>query len=549
VAEQIGFEPFLAEWLDDIRAGNPSTVELGRRFAQKLLTQWRDVDAASTDVVYCDGTGDGGIDIAFLDRGDDEAGLDGSRVGHAWYLIQSKYGAAFAGTATLLQEGQKVIDTLDGKRLNLSSLAEGLLERLSNFRQQASEHDRIVLVFATECALSDAEKRALTDLRAMGRERLGALFEVEAVSVETIYARLQEEAERMALLRLRVPLKGSLVKSAEGLLVGSVSLVDLYAFLKAYRDLTEDLDRLYEKNVRRFLGSRRKVNKAIQETLRDSPELFGLFNNGITIVVSGFAEGLDGVTDLTEPYVVNGCQTTRSIWEVCQQRIEAGGTGENPTLEDWKRRARQGMVVTKVVNVGESGEKLLQAITRYTNSQNAVREQDFLALTKDFRTWAQQMAERYDVFLEIQRGGWDSQKAFQKQRPSARQFTRHANAFDLIKVYGAGWLREAGLAFGKDPPFLPNGSVFNRIMNQEGLEEGEHFGVDDLYAAYLLQTAADGYGFGRGAEKASRRQTRFLFYMTVLELLKDVHSRMNPWRYTDLPAARIANPLDTPPGS
>ncbi|MEG3840194.1 AIPR family protein [Microcoleus sp. herbarium14] len=51
------------------------------------------------------------------------------------------------------------------------------------------------------------------------------------------------------------------------LLVGAVKLMELYHFMKAYRDQAGDLDRLYEKNVRRFLGDRRKVNKAIKETL------------------------------------------------------------------------------------------------------------------------------------------------------------------------------------------------------------------------------------------------------------------------------------------
>lgn len=94
---------------------------------------------------------------------------------------------------------------------------------------------------------------------------------------------------------------------------------------------------------------------------------------------------------------MNGCQTTRTIWEVCQQRLEAGGTGTNSALEDWRERAGHGVVVTKVVKVGVDGEDLLQAITRYTNTQNAIRERDFLALTSDFKTWANQMAGRYGV--------------------------------------------------------------------------------------------------------------------------------------------------------
>jgi hypothetical protein len=525
VSEVVSFEAFLDQWLEDVTDGTPCTLELGRRFAHKLLTHWRDADSYSTDLIYCDGTGDGGIDAAFLDRGDDDAPLEGSAGGHSWYLIQSKYGSAFQGTDTLLNEAQKVIDTLDGKRPRLSSLAEGLLEKLTTFRQQASERDRIILVFATEWTLNEEQRRALTDIRNMGRGRLGGLFEVESVSVETIYQRNLDEAALIARQRLNVPIRGDLVPSGKDLLVGSIPLLDLYAFLKAYRDTTEDLDQLYEKNVRRFLGNRRKVNKAIQDTLRDTPEKFGLYNNGITIVVATFKQEADRVVNLIEPYVVNGCQTTRTIWEVCQQRLESGGTGISPALEEWKERAKQGMVVTKIISVGDAGEELLRAITRYTNSQNAVREQDFLALTSDFRTWATEIADRYDVFLEIQRGGWDSQKALQKQRPAGRQFGRHANAFDLMKVYGAGWLSEAGLAFGKNPPFLPQGSVFKRIVDREGVEEGEHFGVDDLYAAYLLQGAANKFDFGRGATKPSRRQTRYLFFLVVLELLREIFAR------------------------
>lgn len=224
-----------------------------------------------------------------------------------------------------------------------------------------------------------------------------------------------------------------------------------------------------------------------------------------------------------EPYVVNGCQTTRTIWEVCQQKLEAGGTGASETLEEWKARLKQGVVVTKIVKIGTQGEMLLQDITRYTNSQNAVKEKDFLTLTSDFRTWAKEMDEKYGVFLEVQRGGWESRRALQKQRSDIKQFGSAANAFDLLKIYGAGWLAEAGTAYGRNAAFLPNGSIFKRIM---GVDSECAFGVDDLYTAYRIQQATEAFKFGRTAEKPSRRQTKFLFPMVVTELLKDVMSRL-----------------------
>jgi len=515
MSNELTFEAFETEWLADVTAGNPNTLELGKRFSRKLVSQWlefaEDVESPD-DVVYCDGTGDGGVDIAYLQRGEDTE--ENSNGGDTWYLVQSKYGSAFSGTKTLLEEGQKLIDTIDGKRSNLSSLAAGFVERLQTFRKQASEKDKMVLIYATQRPLSEDEKRVVEDIRAMGKSRLGAIFETDTINLEIIYHRTLEEVSRVK--KTRVLIAAHLVPSGEEMLVGSVGLVQLFDFLKTYKARTGDLDILYEKNVRKFLGNRRKVNRGIENTLLTKPERFGLYNNGITIVVEQFEKLPNNIGyELTEPFVVNGCQTTRTIWEVLYRKLEAGGTGQNPELDAWKRGLGKGIVVIKIVKVGVGGDELLTETTRFTNSQNAVSDKDFLALESDFQKWSKSMAAKYNVFLEIQRGGWDSQKAFQKQNPGTKQFSECVNAFDLLKVYGAAWLGEAGIAFGKNPPFAPGGSLFHKIVNQED------FGLDDLYAAFQLYKAGTRFKFGRGAEKQQRGQTRHLFYMLTVELLKD----------------------------
>ncbi|MEM7578422.1 MAG: AIPR family protein [Cyanobacteria bacterium P01_A01_bin.80] len=512
MTQSVDFEAFLKEWLKEITEGNPSTVKLGNRFSRKLITQWLEVDESTDDIVYCDGTGDGGIDIAYLNQGEnlDET----SEEGDVWYLVQSKYGKAFSGSRTLLAEAQKVIDTLDGKQKKLSSLAQDLLERLLNFRAQASKRDKLILVFATEESLTDTQIQVLEDIKVLGKSRIGKIFDVEAVSIATIHQRIID----LPLTQIKIPLK---VNDARGdrLIVGSLKLKELYSFMKEYRNQKGDLDQLYEKNVRRFLGKQRKVNKAIKETLEQEPENFGLYNNGVTIVVQDFEKASRGF-ELVEPYIVNGCQTSKTIWNVLQSRLDSGGTGSSSKLKEWKDKLEEGVVIIKIVKVGSGGQDLLTRITRYTNSQNAVTEKDFIALTSDFRTWQKDIANKYDLFLEIQRGGWDSQKALQKQNNSKHYFEKWANAFALFKVYGAGWLREAGMAYGTNQPFLPNGSIFKKITNNQ--ENGESFGIDDLYAAYRLQaTANERYKFG-GKEIESRKFTRFLFYMVVIELLKSV---------------------------
>src|SRR6266404_4264143 len=149
MTDQITFNEFREQWLEDIRAGNPSTSELGRRFAHKLFTQWRDLSEPSDDLIYCDGSGDGGIDLAYLDRGE----TDGENIGgDTWYIVQSKYGSSFQGTNTLIQDGRKIIDTFDMGRQRLSQIANGVTERVGQFLRKADPAggDRLLLVFATE---------------------------------------------------------------------------------------------------------------------------------------------------------------------------------------------------------------------------------------------------------------------------------------------------------------------------------------------------------------------------------------------------------------
>ena|SRR6516225_3433455 len=97
------FDVFLAEWLEDVTQGMPTTTELGNRFAHKIIAQWLDEADPGEDLIFCDGAGDGGIDAAYLERADDEAD---AASGNTWYLIQSKYGSAFRGTDTLIGEGK-----------------------------------------------------------------------------------------------------------------------------------------------------------------------------------------------------------------------------------------------------------------------------------------------------------------------------------------------------------------------------------------------------------------------------------------------------------
>ena len=152
-----------------------------------------------------------------------------------------------------------------------------------------------------------------------------------------------------------VNIKGQFVDQDAGLLVGMVSLIDLFKFLVEYKNKAGNLDQLYEKNVRQFLGSRRKVNKGIVSTLNDNPQLFGLYNNGITIVASNYVKSdSDSTVEIRDPYVVNGCQTTRSIWQVLDGKLNSDGSARSDALNEWREGVERGGVIAKIVKSGEA---------------------------------------------------------------------------------------------------------------------------------------------------------------------------------------------------
>jgi hypothetical protein len=166
----ISFDQFKTQWLEEVVANDPSTTQLGHRFAEKILRDWHEIDSATAEVVLCDGAGDGGIDAAVFVAEDPTEGIEGD----TWILIQSKYGSAFTGSGTISSEAQKLFATLEGKREKLSSLSVELVARLRNFLSNRGPKDRLDYVLATTNRLTAEEEEYLANIKTLGRAKFGA---------------------------------------------------------------------------------------------------------------------------------------------------------------------------------------------------------------------------------------------------------------------------------------------------------------------------------------------------------------------------------------
>jgi hypothetical protein len=125
--------------------------------------------------------------------------------------------------------------------------------------------------------------------------------------------------------------------------------------------------RLLQGNVRSYLSSTVKVNRGIRDTVLSQPDRFLAYNNGITATASSVELEKGAMTRVTDLQIVNGGQTTASLFYSMRERKQAGQFDE-------------AFVQAKLVVVsGELQQELVEKISRYANSQNKVNEADFFS--------------------------------------------------------------------------------------------------------------------------------------------------------------------------
>ena len=141
-------------------------------------------------------------------------------------------------------------------------------------------------------------------------------------------------------------------------------LADLY---DEYRD------RLLEKNVRSFLQVKGAVNKGIRDTLKDEPDMFLAYNNGISVTAESVEitrdeNGKPSIKQIRDMQIVNGGQTTASIFNARKdKKINA----------DLARVYVQMKI--SVISDPEGMDEIVPRISAFANTQNKIQIADFSA--------------------------------------------------------------------------------------------------------------------------------------------------------------------------
>lgn len=273
--------------------------------------------------------------------------------------------------------------------------------------------------------------------------------------------------------------------------------------------------RLLEANVRSFLSATGKVNKGIGETLKKTPERFMAYNNGIVLVADemhmGRAEnGASGILWLKGMQIVNGGQTTASLYF----------TKKKEPKTDISRVRVPAKIIVLRSNDPAGEEGLISDISKYANSQNAVKLSD-LSANKPFHIRVEQLSlttycpdgtSRW--FYERAAGSYKTMLAREGSTPAKLRklktdipASRKITKTDLAKFLNA-WDRKphhvsfgaqknferfmAGFSNGEDQPEapLPDVVAWKRMVAKAILFKTAHKLIRPMFPAFQANVAA-----------------------------------------------------------
>lgn len=294
-----------------------------------------------------------------------------------------------------------------------------------------SSLEKIRIFVITDMYTANRSEFAQTDYR-------GKAVQLELIDIQRLFNRIKEHRPRAEILIDFSEISGSplpcvWVPGDSGEYDYALTAMPAEALRYIYDKYGSQV---LEANVRSFLSAAGKINKGIRDSLREEPERFMAYNNGVVLVADGIgvtraADGSPGIHWLKGMQIVNGGQTTASIYFTKRKF---------PDTDLSKVRVPAKLIILHS-SEDEDEEDLISNISRYANSQNAVKASD-LSANHPFHTELEAIANRtycpdgvgrwyyersagsYKVMLEREGKTLAGIKKLQSSIPPARKITK-----------------------------------------------------------------------------------------------------------------------------
>jgi len=309
--------------------------------------------------------------------------------------------------------------------------------------------------------------------------------EVKVVGKEQVYQILWE--------RIKKPAKGE--KSSLRILKCLEHDNALCCIVSAfdYADFVERNEHyVFESNIRKHLGGKGSINKGITKTLEEDPHKLFEWNNGITITVDNYSMKNNQLS-LGGAQIVNGAQTSKSIL-------------------DRKKKTNNLDAEVLVTIIKTKDEEHQRNITKYRNSQNAIKGKDYVSL-EDYHIAIHSMLQRIGYFYEHQQGSWlnlpSSEKAkfngdeiYNKYLSDKKEKCRIKDD-TAIASFVSYFEQKPNDVYGGISKYLPKGAKYETVFDDELECDYRYF----LFPHLIREYAKNKLGYDR-----SNKQNRYKKY-------------------------------------
>lgn len=268
-------------------------------------------------------------------------------------------------------------------------------------------------------------------------------------------------------------------------------------------NLVEKNRYILDNNIRHHLGHRMKVNKGIRKTLEECPEKFAEYNNGSTMTAVDVKVDEDKkLIHLDSPIIVNGAQSSHGILDVSK-----------------KRKSLDAETQLKIIKTDD--EEHQKNITRFSNSQNAVKGKDLVALEDFWKSISFQMETRMGYFFEYQSGSWDyrldagdrakfqGNEIFNQYLPENHK--KKLASKDAIQTYVAYFKQNPSGAYQSISKFLPGGAEYEKIFTDELMDDYRIF----LFPTLIMECAKNELEYGPKNKTHPYKRYSTIFFVGV----------------------------------
>ena len=317
----------------------------GQRFVAWYLRNIHNLDSIEAKSCITDGAGDKQIDAVYIDN-------DSAIV----YIIQGKF---YSGETVSAEPLREVLSSWVQIQ-HLDQLQEGANEKLrvkiSELAAALDDDYEVCFEFITSSELTESAKADLELFRNELSEDSSLSANLVLIDNEMLKLKYDEALNKnRPYINYEFHIEAD--KCMEIQICGTKAVIAAVP-LKECIKIPGIIDgSLFRKNVRQSLGKNNRVNKGIAKTLKEEPQDFFFFHNGITAICSHV--NLKGdILEIKDFNVVNGCQSLNTICS-CSETV---------------RKNSDGYIMFRFYEIADP-EKA-DKISTSTNSQSAVKARD-----------------------------------------------------------------------------------------------------------------------------------------------------------------------------